>query len=168
MEYIVLNFLNKTLDDLLHHRQHGFRRGLSCETQLCVTYHHDLVKTADEGHTTHAIVMDFKEAFDTVSHLLLLQKLLRIPEINAHLINWIHDFLSDRRQSVSTQTQEFSQMHSNVTGPIGIDTRSNSVPLPHKRSTRLSICNVCLYAVCWWHTALWNCGPPIGCCKVPK
>jgi hypothetical protein len=59
-----------------------------------------LAKAADDGHTTHAIVMDFKKAFDKVPHLLLLQKLKQIPGINAHLINWIRDILSDRKQSV--------------------------------------------------------------------
>ena len=99
MEHIVLHYLNKTLDDVLHHRQHGFRRGLSCQTQLCATYN-DLAKAADDGHTTHAIVMDFKKAFDKVPHLLLLQKLQIIPGINTQLLNWIHDFLSNRQQSV--------------------------------------------------------------------
>ena len=34
-------------DSVLHHRQHGFRRGLSCQTQLRATYH-ELAKAADE------------------------------------------------------------------------------------------------------------------------
>ena len=99
MEHIVLHHLNEKLDSVLHHRQHGFRRGLSCQTQLCATYH-ELAKAADEGHTTHAIVMDFKKAFDKVPHFLLLQKLQGIPGINTYLLNWILDFLSDRQQSV--------------------------------------------------------------------
>ena len=78
MEHIVLHHLNEKLDSVLH-RQHRFRRALSCQTQLCATYH-ELVKAADEGHTTHAIVMDFKKAFDKVPHFLLLKKLQGIPE----------------------------------------------------------------------------------------
>jgi len=86
MEHIVLHYLNEKLDSVLHHPQHGFRRGLSCQTQPCVTYH-DLVKAANEGHTTNAVVMDFKMAFDKVPHLMLLQKLQDIPGINGYLLN---------------------------------------------------------------------------------
>ena len=56
---------NEIMDNALHHSQHGFRKGLFCQTQLCATYH-DLVNVADKGHTTHAIIIDFKKAFDKV------------------------------------------------------------------------------------------------------
>ena len=39
LERIVLHYLNENLDSFLQNRQHGFRKGLSCETQLCGTYH---------------------------------------------------------------------------------------------------------------------------------
>lgn len=71
---------------MLHHLQHGFRRGLSCETQLRVTYN-NLAKTADKEHTTHAVVNGFQKALDKVLHLLLLQELQRIPGLDVHLIN---------------------------------------------------------------------------------
>ena len=63
MEHIILHYLNKTVDKVLYHRQHGFRRGLSCQTLLCVTFN-DHAKASNDGYTTHAIVMDFKKAFD--------------------------------------------------------------------------------------------------------
>ena len=65
LEHIVLHYLNKTLDAVLHNRQHGFRKGLSCDTQLCSTYN-DLAKAHDESLTTHVVVLDFKKAFDNV------------------------------------------------------------------------------------------------------
>ena len=46
LEHIVLHYLNKTLDAVIHNRQHGFCKGLSFDTQLCSTYH-DL---ADDTH----------------------------------------------------------------------------------------------------------------------
>jgi len=86
MEHIVLHYLNGKLDSVLHHQQHGFRRGLSCQSQLSATYH-DLVKAANEGHTSYAVVMDFKKAFDRVPHLMLLQTLQLILSINRYLIS---------------------------------------------------------------------------------
>jgi len=43
MEDIVLHYLNEKLDQILHNRQHGFRKGMCCETKLCATYH-DIAK----------------------------------------------------------------------------------------------------------------------------
>ena len=65
MEHIILHHLKEILDNVLHHLQHGFRRGLSCQTQLCATYH-VLVSAADKGQTNHVKMMDFKKAFDIV------------------------------------------------------------------------------------------------------
>jgi len=124
MGHIVLHHLHEKLDGVLHHRHHGFRRGLSCQTQLCVTYH-DLVKAADERHTTPVVIMGFKKAFDKVPHLMLLQKLQEILGINGYLLNWILDFLSDRQQSVvlrGTSSQKCrvtsGVLQGSVLGPI--------------------------------------------------
>jgi len=100
LEHIVLHYLNKKLDSILHNRQHGFRKGLSCETQLCATYH-DLVKAAEDSSTTHAVILDFKKAFDKVPHKLLLEKLRQIKDIHPCILNWIHDFLLSRTQRVA-------------------------------------------------------------------
>ena len=84
MEHIVLHYLNDTLDNLLHNRQHGFRKGLSCEKQLCATYH-ELAKAAEQSTTVHAVILDFQKAFDKV---------------------WVQDFLSDRFQKVAVRGAE--------------------------------------------------------------
>lgn len=99
MEHIVLHYLNQTLDTVLHDRQHGFRKGLSCESQLCATYH-DIAHRADRGDTIHAAVMDFTKAFDKVPHQLLMKKLSIVPNIDSKILMWIHDFLRDRKQCV--------------------------------------------------------------------
>lgn len=99
MEHIVLHHLNETLDKVLHSRQHGFRRGLSCETQLCST-HHDIARSVDVGNTVHAVVLDFAKAFDKVPHQLLMTKLSQVPNIDMNIVRWVHDFLDGRRQRV--------------------------------------------------------------------
>ena len=62
------------------------RFDLPSDTQLCSTYH-DLAKAHDESLTTHAVVLDFKKAFNKVPYSLLLQKLRQIPEINPQIVN---------------------------------------------------------------------------------
>ena len=93
--------------------------------------HTGLAKAADEGHTTHAIIMDFEKAFDKVPHLLLLQKLQGIPGINTHLLNWILDFLSDRQQSVVLRGSKLSRVQSNFRSAAGICARANPFPMLH-------------------------------------
>ena len=56
MEHIVLHHRNEKLEQILHNRQHGFRQGLSCKTQLCSTYH-DITRSADRRDTIHAVVL---------------------------------------------------------------------------------------------------------------
>jgi len=99
MEHAVFHYLNEKLDKILHNRQHGFCKGMSYETQLCATYH-DIAKSVESSYTTHAIILDFKKAFDKVPHSLLIQKLRQIPDLSPLLANWIQDFITQRMQSV--------------------------------------------------------------------
>ena len=90
---------NSKIDEKLNNRQHGFRRGLSCETQLRATLH-DILKATDQHMVVHAAVLDFAKAFDRVPHSLLIEKLRQIANIDDYLLHWIHDFLTDRTQRV--------------------------------------------------------------------
>ena len=99
LEHIVLHYVNDKIDSILYNRQHGFRRGLSCETQLCGTYH-ELARSMNNAKSVHAVILDFKKAFDKVPHDLLLKKLHAIQDIHPQIINWIRNFLTKRRQQV--------------------------------------------------------------------
>ena len=77
--------------------------------QLCATYH-DLVKSYDLKHTTHALVLDFKKAFDKVPHELLMLKIKQIPDIDLQLVDWIQDFLTNRKQRVVLQGEQSSEL----------------------------------------------------------
>jgi hypothetical protein len=54
---------------ILHPLQHGFRKGLSCDTQL-VEFVDDVTKNLDSKQTD-CLIMDFSKAFDKVCHSLL-------------------------------------------------------------------------------------------------
>jgi hypothetical protein len=84
--------------NILYPLQHGFRKGLSCETQLieCVD---DITRNIEAGKQTDCLIMDFSKAFDKVSHSLLQHKLDHYA-IRGKTCEWIKTFLSDRSQSV--------------------------------------------------------------------
>ena len=84
--------------NILYPLQHGFRKGLSCETQL-IEFVDDITRNIDAGKQTDCLIMDFSKAFDKVSHSLLQHKLDHYG-ISGKTGEWIKTFLSDRIQSV--------------------------------------------------------------------
>lgn len=101
LEHIILHNMSNKLNDILIPQQHGFRKGLSCVTQLLSTTQ-TIMQNVDNGGCEQAAVLDFSKAFDKVSHFLLLGKLVAL-DFNDNLINWILDFLTDRKQRVVIQ-----------------------------------------------------------------
>lgn len=76
--------------------QHGFRKYLSCETQLA-EFTYDLLRQMDDHIQIDAIFLDFSKAFDRVSHNHLLTKLAALG-IPPNLIKWLEHFLTGRVQ----------------------------------------------------------------------
>ena len=93
------------MNSTLYSRQHGFKKGLSCETQLCSTYH-DIAKLTESTSAVHAGVLGFKIAFDKVSHRRLVDKLKSLPNVDPRILKWIQDFLTSRNQRVVVKNAE--------------------------------------------------------------
>jgi len=93
----VCQFLEK--NHILTARQHGFRWGFSCETQL-VSVIGDWAKSLNSNIRTDVAIFDFSKAFDTVPHRRLQAK-LQSYEIRGHTHTWITSFLSNRSQQVT-------------------------------------------------------------------
>ena len=100
IEHIVTSHIMSHADkhNILYPLQHGFRRGLSCETQL-INFINDITMNMDAGKQTDCLIMDFSKAFDKVSHSLLTHKLYHYG-IRGKTNKWIQNFLSDRKQVV--------------------------------------------------------------------
>ena len=90
LEHIVLHSMSSRLNDILLPQQHGFRKGLSCTSQLLTTTQ-SIMKEIDQGGCVQAAVLDFSKAFDKVSHSLLVRKLSSFGFSN-DVLSWILDF----------------------------------------------------------------------------
>ena len=125
LEHIIHHHIMEHLDlhRVLTNRQHGFRRGRSCDTQLAGLID-DLAKILDAKSQADLVILDFSKAFDTVPHQRLLSKLKNIG-INNSLLEWIKIFLTTRLQKVlldgetSTESQVTSGVpQGTVLGPL--------------------------------------------------
>ena len=76
---------------LINPSQHGFLKARSCLTNM-LCFLEDVTKWVDEGSPVDIIYLDFKKAFDKVSHQRLLLK-LKAHGIGNGMINWIENGL---------------------------------------------------------------------------
>ena len=100
LEHIVCSNIMAHLDEykLLSDRQHAFRKGHSCETQL-TTVINDWAKILDNRGQVDTFILDFEKAFDTPPHELLKSKLFCYG-IGGKTLKWIDSFLCFRQQRV--------------------------------------------------------------------
>ena len=101
LEHIIHSNVMAHLEDYgyLNDKQHGFRKGRSCETQLALAVN-DIARVLDDKGQVDVIIMDFSKAFDTVPHERLLAKLKHAGVRNS-LHNWVKNFLTKRTQKVT-------------------------------------------------------------------
>ena len=100
LEHIVYSNIMAHLDKykLLSDRQHAFRKGHSCETQL-TTVINDWAKVLNNRGLVDTFILDFEKAFDTPPHELLKSKLFSYG-ICGKTLKWIDSFLCFRQQRV--------------------------------------------------------------------
>jgi len=100
LEHIIYSSVSRFLSDnnIMSPRQHGFRPGYSCETQLVLSID-DWAGSLDHGLRTDMAIFDFSKAFDSVPHKRLITK-LHAYGIRNNILKWISTFLTSRRQRV--------------------------------------------------------------------
>lgn len=116
LEHIIFSHLVNFLESnsFFTSAQHGFRKSLSCETQL-ISFTHKLHRILDQSSKADCVYLDFSKAFDKVCHKLLLHKLSKL-QLDDTIMKWIVCFLKNRSQFVSANNHNssLSQVSSGV------------------------------------------------------
>lgn len=100
LEDVVSDTLNNHMktQGLLSHKQWRFWKNYSTESlllHLTETWKNAL----DRGLKVGVLPIDFRKAFDTVNHTVLLEKLKAIG-ISCEMFSWLEDYMSARKQVV--------------------------------------------------------------------
>ncbi|KAK4827614.1 LOW QUALITY PROTEIN: hypothetical protein QYF61_019539 [Mycteria americana] len=100
MEQIILSAITRHLEDNqgIKPRQHGFRKGRSCLTNL-ISFYDKVTHLVDEGKAVDVVYLDFSKAFDTVSHSILLEK-AAAHGLDGCTLRWVKNWLDGRTQRV--------------------------------------------------------------------
>ena len=83
---------------LINPSQHGFLKARSCLTNL-LGFFAEITKWVDEGLPVDVIYLDFQKAFDKVPHQRLILK-LKAHGMGNSIINWVEQWLTDRKQRI--------------------------------------------------------------------
>lgn len=97
LEHILTAHLMKFVEEngILGKNQHGFRKGYSTITILTDVMH-EIGQCVDGEGQIDIIFIDYRKAFDKISHRKLLKKLTCLIG-DSHLLKWIEAYLSNRQ-----------------------------------------------------------------------
>ncbi|KAK4820811.1 LOW QUALITY PROTEIN: hypothetical protein QYF61_007205 [Mycteria americana] len=100
MERFILNVLNRHMqaNQEIKPSQHGFMKGRSCLTNL-ISFYDQVIRLGDEEEAADVIYLDFSKAFDTVSHRILLEKMVA-HGLGRCTLRWVKNWLDGRAQRV--------------------------------------------------------------------
>jgi len=93
MERFILSVLTRQEKDNqgIRPSQHGFMKGMSCLTIL-IPFYDQVTHLVDEDKAVDVVYLDFSEAFDTVPHSILLEK-VAAHGLNGCALCWIKNWL---------------------------------------------------------------------------
>ncbi|KAJ7414616.1 RNA-directed DNA polymerase from mobile element jockey-like protein [Willisornis vidua] len=100
MEQIILSAITQHIQDGqgLRPSQHGFRKGRSCLTNL-ISFYDQVTHLVDEKKAVDVVYLDLSKAFDTVFHIILLEKLAAYG-LGRGTLCWVKSWLDGQTQRV--------------------------------------------------------------------
>ncbi|XP_031785597.1 uncharacterized protein LOC116417277 [Nasonia vitripennis] len=101
-------------ESIISPRQSGFRADHSTETAL-LRIVEDIRRGADRGLMTLLLLFDFRRAFDSINHVLLLQT-MRDINLSANAITWFHSYITGHSQAVVDLDGTTSAFKMNTSG----------------------------------------------------
>ena len=104
-------------NNLLNHRNSGFRKNRSTLTCLLKTTH-DIYLSHDHNLSSRVVLLDISEAFDRIVHTCLLFKLKQLGIVGS-LLNLITSYLKNRSQVVHSNGSTSEICYTNCGGPQG-------------------------------------------------
>lgn len=93
-ESILVDILFNSVSNVIIDEQHGFVKGCSVITNLCVFTDY-LFNGVQSGSQIETICTDFFKAFDRINHKILQEKLFLL-QISHSLIQWLNSYLTNR------------------------------------------------------------------------
>ena len=94
-DYVVNEHIKPAVLRHVGHNQYGCIPNSSTTHALVNLVHNWSQATDGTGADVRVIALDYRKAFDLIDHNILLTKLCSY-DINPRIVNWIHNFLSNR------------------------------------------------------------------------
>ena len=104
--------------------QSAYRKLHSTETAL-LRIQNDILAAMDKGRVTALTLLDLSAAFDTIDHVILLDRLQNWFGITGMALNWVSSYLSERTQQIKLG----DTLSSRVNLPFGVPQGSVLGPL---------------------------------------
>ena len=91
--------ISSILKSVIKPDQFSFKEDCNITMALLRSQHYWLKALDGEADHVRVLSFDFSKAFDTVSHKIIIEK-LKCTKLNPYIINWIINFVSNRKQRV--------------------------------------------------------------------
>ena len=119
----------------INYQMSTYKRFHSTETALLKIYS-DIIDNMDNGKVTALTLLDLSATFDTIDHLILLQRLHRYFSIDGPALRWFNSYFSDIYQSINisgilscpqSQHLPFGVPQGSVLGPVLVSLYTTSL-----------------------------------------